>query len=227
MPQIAPVASPAAATAVPPVATAEVARSPSPSAMLPDPPAETRPPPAVAASPPAPAQAVAPRTTQQPPAPPPVAELAESQERFTAAVAQARDRYKTATDPTAKRDVRASRRDAVCQALGSLAVKGWVGTIDRVSSEDGKGMLKISLASGVRLKTWESVLADIGYDTLVDAKSSMFRTASSMREGERVEISGSFVKSELDCAKVANAAQDQAIVEPEYIFRFSSLSRAQ
>jgi len=195
--------------------------------MLPDPPAETRPPPAVAASPPAPAQAVAPQTTQQPPAPPPVAELAESQERFTAAAAQARDRYKTATDPTAKRDVRASRRDAVCQALGSLAVKGWVGTIDRVSSEDGKGMLKISLASGVRLKTWESVLADIGYDTLVDAKSSMFRTASSMREGERVEISGSFVKSELDCAKVANAAQDQAIVEPEYIFRFSSLSRAQ
>ena len=95
------------------------------------------------------------------------------------------------------------------------------------SDASGKGVLKVSLAPGIRAKTWETVLADIGYDTLIDAKSSMFRTASSMKEGDRVEISGTFVKSDHDCAKVANSAQDQAITEPEFIFRFSSLAHAQ
>lgn len=169
-----------------------------------------------------------PDQTSQTAAPGAVDESSETQDRFVAAITQARDRYRTASEEPTRRSIRASRKASICEVLGSLAVKGWVGTIDRVSSgSNGKGTLKVSIGSGIRAKTWENLLTDIGYDTLIDADSRLFRTVSAMKEGSRVKISGTLVSSDFDCAKVASTTRDQAMMEPEFIFRFSSVSPIQ
>lgn len=158
-----------------------------------------------------------------PPSDPRVAPQAE--QALVAAVEAARQQYDAGANDMAKGAARPMRARATCQALGELAARDWVGHIQTLSSNgDGKGVLAISIGSDVILKTWNNDLSDAGDQTMIDPTSSLFAAASSLKEGDLVRFSGSFIPSNTDCVEEGSLTLEGSIDKPEYIFRFSSIS---
>jgi hypothetical protein len=143
---------------------------------------------------------------------------------FVSAVTSGQSAYDAAANDMAKGGTRADRKNAICKALQNGAgVTGWVGTIKTLSSNsDGKGVLEISVAPNVVIGTWNNAVSDIQDNTLLDQKSTVFRTVSNMKEGDTVFFSGNFISSETDCVEERSITLGGAMQEPEFVFQFSS-----
>ena len=92
------------------------------------------------------------------------------------------------------------------------------------SNSDGKGVLSIAIAPGVRVKTYNNSFSDIGADTLLKPASSLFQRASSLSVGQKVQFSGRFIGSVEDCIREVSLTLDGSITEPEFIIKFSDVS---
>ncbi len=139
-------------------------------------------------------------------------------------VAQAESRK--AENDMQRGGIKAKRDKALCEAITSLAVNDWIGTVEKVdSNSDGKGVLEIFIAEDIKVKTWNNALSDIGSKTLIEPGSPVFVAASAMKRGQRVAFSGTFVRgSEGDCLGEGSLSLRGKIEDPEFIFRFSSIS---
>jgi hypothetical protein len=146
--------------------------------------------------------------------------------KFIDAVRSSQTEYNAAANDMAKGAARATRRNGICQALQSgMAVNDWIGTIKMLSSNgDGKGVLYISVADDVVIGTWNNALSDIGDETLLDQNSTVFKAASAMKERDKVGFSGTFIPSDVDCAKESSMTLEGSMTSPAFIFRFASIS---
>ncbi len=181
--------------------------------------------PATSAAAPSPQTIVASKP-QAAPEPPPGPAIPSDEAKFIAANVAAQSAARSAANEMAKGGVRADRKAAICQALPGLSVRSWVGRIDTLSSNsDGKGVLGISLGSGVGVKTWNNSLSDIGDNTLIQPGSALFRIVSGMKKGDTVVFSGSFIQSDIDCVKEGSLTLSGSMSEPEFLFRFNSAAR--
>jgi len=122
--------------------------------------------------------------------------------------------------------VKAKRGTALCSTLTSFAVQNWVGKIQTIdSNSDGKGVFAVSIAPDVVVKTWNNALSDISTKTLIEPGSALFTVASGMKRGDLVSFSGTFFKgSESDCISEGSLRLKGKVLEPEFIFRFSSIA---
>ena len=117
------------------------------------------------------------------------------------------------------------RTRAICQNLRQISVSDWVGQIDALSSNsDGKGVLEISLAPDIQVKTWNNDFSDTASHTLIDPSSSLFGTVSQMRKGDQVVFSGAFFPSDVDCVKETSVSLAGSMTDPEFLFRFLSVN---
>jgi hypothetical protein len=140
-------------------------------------------------------------------------------------VQQARSQYDGARNDMAKGAARPARKQAICSFLQSFTITDWVGTIQELSTNgDGKGILAISLGSDVSVKTWNNALSDIGDRTLIDPNSTLFQTLTSMKVGQTVHFSGNFFRSDSDCIRETSMTMHGSITEPEFLFRFTSVT---
>jgi hypothetical protein len=168
---------------------------------------------------PAAAQAISAQVTS-------VSRASSSEETFISAVTESRDAYRAAQNDMAKGGTRSARKAAICAAMSSLSVKGWTGKISELSSNgDGKGVVGITIADGVQIKTWNNSLSDIEDYTLINPTTGLFRRLSAMKVGDNVSFSGSFVVNEIDCVKEASFTLSGSMLEPEFIFRFSDITQ--
>lgn len=151
--------------------------------------------------------------------------MPNSQRSLIDAVEAGRAQYAAGANDMAKGASRPARRNALCNALGrTLSANGWVGRIYTLSSNtEGKGVLAIELAPDVYVKTWNNAFSDIGDRTLIDPGSQVFGSASSMRRGQLVRFSGTFLRSETDCIKEVSNTLSGSMREPEFLFRFSGI----
>jgi hypothetical protein len=70
-----------------------------------------------------------------------------------AAVVAARNQYASAPNDMAKGASRPARARAVCAALSSRSVSGWVGRVtDLTTNGEGKGVLKVEIGPDVSVK---------------------------------------------------------------------------
>lgn len=159
-------------------------------------------------------------------APPPLALNSPSdEEALITVVNQAREKYRAAPNDMAKGGVRVWRKQAICNLLPSLSVTNWKGKIYELSSNsDGNGVVTIKISSYIYLETWNNSLSDIGDNTLIDPNSELFQKLSAMKKGDVVRFSGDFIESDTDCIEEHSLTQEGSMLEPEFIFRFSSLS---
>lgn len=140
-------------------------------------------------------------------------------------VDQAREKYQEAENDMARGGVRAWRKDAICQALPTFRVENWKGKIYNLSSNsDGKGVVTITIGPDIYVETYNNALSDIANHTLIDPESEVFKELSSMKEGDEVIFSGTFIPSNVDCIEEMSLTQEGSIAEPEFLFRFSSIS---
>jgi peptidoglycan hydrolase-like protein with peptidoglycan-binding domain len=154
------------------------------------------------------------------------ATLPRDQTDFIGAVDTARTAYRSGSNDLAKGAARPSRRQAICSALSSLAVQNWVGTVESLSSnQDGLGVLSIKIGKDIYMKTWNNFISDADYDTLIDPSSRVFQTAMGLKKGDQVRFSGYLFPDEVDCVKESSVSLSGSMYSPEFILRFSDLSR--
>jgi hypothetical protein len=128
------------------------------------------------------------------------------EKEFIRAIQDARTAFQQAPNETAPGGTRAQRREAICRVLSTPTVSGWIGHISKLgSNSDGKGVLEISLADGLSIKTWNNDLSDISDNTLIDPSSPLFHALSQMKVGDEVSFSGLLLLSDLDCVRESSS----------------------
>lgn len=148
-----------------------------------------------------------------------------NEREFILAIQQGQAAFRAAPNEMAQGGTRSKRRIAICQGLPQISVSDWVGRIDTLSSNsDGKGVLEISLAPDIRVKTWNNDFSDSASHTLIDPSSSLFGAVSQMRKGDQVVFSGSFFPSDVDCVTETSVSLQGSMTDPEFLFRFLSAS---
>jgi len=120
---------------------------------------------------------------------------------------------------------RPARAKEVCSIMKSAVVESWIGTIDTLSSNgDGLGVMAVKIGDDVVLKTWNNSVSDASDHTMIDPDSDVFRKASSLKAGQQVAVSGTFIPSKTDCFREGSITLAGSLQSPEYIFRFSDIS---
>ena len=120
---------------------------------------------------------------------------------------------------------KARRDDQVCNVLTSKTIIDWVGTVRTVdSNSDGKGVLSIAIADGIRLETWNNDLSDFEDHTLLQPSTKVFNAAASMRSGQLATFSGSFIPDSENCIRESSMTLSGKLTDPEFIFQFSAVA---
>lgn len=122
--------------------------------------------------------------------------------------------------------VKAMRDSSLCSTLKSNVAENWVGKIQTIdSNSDGKGVLAVSIAPDVLVKTWNNALSDMMDHTLIEPGTPVFAKASTMKRGDLVAFSGFFIKGkEGDCLSEGSMRLRGKVLEPEFIFRFDRVA---
>lgn len=152
------------------------------------------------------------------------APMPADQQRFLALVDRFAEAYRTAPNDMARGAVRPERARALCAAVRGLSVRGWVGTVETLSStNDGRGVLALRLGSQVTVKTWNNSLSDSGDRTLIASGTPLFAAAAALRKGQRVVFDGRFVAHRDDCIRESSLTVSGAMNDPEFVIRFSAV----
>lgn len=149
------------------------------------------------------------------------------QAKFIEIVSAGQHAYKTAANDMAAGGTRVVRKVRLCRELPARAVKDWIGTIKTLSTaNDGRGVLVIAVAKDVSIGTFNNSFSDHSYRTLIAPGSPVFNAAVSMKVGEKVEFSGSFVVDDDDCMKETSISLAGSMTAPTFLFRFTSVRKA-
>ena len=82
----------------------------------------------------------------------------------------------------------------------------------------------MTIGSDISVKTWNNSLSDISDGTLIEPSSQLFAVASQLHKGQLVRFSGSLREDKTDCVRDSSLTLDGSISEPEFIFKFQSIS---
>ncbi|EDQ6179179.1 hypothetical protein ZX71_001461 [Salmonella enterica subsp. enterica] len=124
--------------------------------------------------------------------------------------------------------IKALRDKEICNILQVKSVSNWIGQVKKVSANsDGKGVLVLSLPSGILIKTWNNSFSDTRYNTLMEPGTEIFNRASELSVGDVVYFSGTFFEDNDNCISESNLSLSGKVKEPEFIFRFSDIRKYQ
>ncbi|EAW0814231.1 TPA: hypothetical protein ACG1RV_002176 [Salmonella enterica subsp. enterica serovar Derby] len=124
--------------------------------------------------------------------------------------------------------IKALRDKEICNILQVKSVSNWIGQVKKVSANsDGKGVLALSLPSGILIKTWNNSFSDTRYNTLMEPGTEIFNRASELSVGDVVYFSGTFFEDNDNCILESSLSLSGKVKEPEFIFRFSDIRKYQ
>jgi hypothetical protein len=154
--------------------------------------------------------------------------LPDDQAVFIQIVQKAQKANVSAENDMQKGGVRANREKELCSTLAALSVTDWIGDVYEVSSNsDGKGVLTVTIAPDVYVKTWNNAVSDVLHNTLIEPNAQLFNQASQLKEGQKVKFSGTLFRETEDsvaCLSESSMTLNGKISEPEFIFRFSDIA---
>lgn len=150
----------------------------------------------------------------------------ESEKNVLSVVEKYKTKYDSAANDLQRADVRLNRDDAICTTNGGSSVSNWVGVVKTIGgNSEGKGYLTVEIADRVTLETWNNALSDIDQNTLIPRSSPLYKKVLDLQEGDIVKFSGSFVPADGSCVNTKNLTEVFAIYWPEFVFKFSDLSK--
>ncbi|KQW20976.1 hypothetical protein ASC80_12520 [Afipia sp. Root123D2] len=148
------------------------------------------------------------------------------QARFMAAVAQARTQFTSAANELAAGGIRNVRQRTICSALQGHNADGWVAKISYLSTNgDGRGVITLELAPGLRVSTWNNALSDYSDKTLIAPDTQLFKSLAGMKNGDTVRFSGRFFSSDVDCVREQSMTLAGSMKSPVFTMRFSSIRK--
>jgi hypothetical protein len=146
--------------------------------------------------------------------------------KFIEVVTKAQSAYKTAKTDFAKGAIRPKRAKAICAAMNSTQANNWVGKLIRLTTNgDGKGVLAVEIAPGITVQTFNTALADIGSDTLVEPESRLYLALGELSQGDQVKFSGSFFANPTDCLQESSLTMSGSLTSPEFVMRFVNVQK--
>lgn len=153
--------------------------------------------------------------------------LPQDEANFIRIVSSAQSDAKSAQNDMQVGGVKAKRDRALCDSGLSYVVNDWVGKLERIdSNSDGKGVLSVSIAPDILVKTWNNDLSDLMDGTLIAPGTALFEAASAMQRGQYVTFSGLLYRgSDGDCVKEASLTLKGKVTEPEFIFKFDKIAQ--
>ena len=165
-------------------------------------------------------------TAQRQPPNPETAQRPEDETAFLTAIAIGVATYQTATTEFAKGSTRPGRAKLICGSQKTLRVENWIGTLTKLTTtSEGKGVVAIELASGVKVETWPAGFVDGSYGTLVEPNSDLFNKLGRLDVSQKVKFSGSFFPDRADCFKELSLTARGAMTEPEFLMRFTNIEK--
>jgi hypothetical protein len=147
---------------------------------------------------------------------------------FISVINDARSEYNNGSNDMVKGAARAHRRERLCQLVQSMAVRGWTGTIAKLSSSSsGKGVLIVSIGPQITIGTTNNDLSDSFDHTLLSPLSNVFRQVVSLSQEQRILFSGSFLPGDTDCVHETSLTQEGSMTDPEFLFHFTDVKVVQ
>ncbi|MCA2372491.1 hypothetical protein ATU3B_12740 [Agrobacterium genomosp. 3 str. CIP 111-78] len=172
---------------------------------------------AVAGNSPAPASAV--KST--------VAPLPEQQATFIEAISDYKTRFDAAGNELQQRVLRDERRMAILKAVGGqLRADGWSGTLRTLETNgDGNAVVTVRIAPNIDLATWNNAISDVLHSTLIDKGTPLYASLVNMSAGDKVKVSGNFIRAEADGLFEQSITIRGAMTAPEFLFKFTDISK--
>jgi hypothetical protein len=146
----------------------------------------------------------------------------ESQARFIEIVSAAQQKSRDADNDMQRGSAKSGRDKNVCSLLKGMKVKNWTGTISKITSNsDGKGVIEVTIAPKITVKTWNNARSDLGDNTLIEPGSKFFDFVASLKKGTKIQFSGNFFRgSGGDCLRESSMSLRGKLEDPEFIFNF-------
>ncbi|WP_026304635.1 hypothetical protein [Kaistia granuli] len=131
-----------------------------------------------------------------------------------------------AADDVERESIQPQRAAAICQALPKPEIKNWVGTVQAADKASGGRLtVTVALPDGTLVKTWNNAMSDIDDNTLVPAGTPLAQAFGKLKPGDPVRFAGSFFTDEMDCYRSSRLALTQSMMEPSFLFRFTSVEK--
>lgn len=150
----------------------------------------------------------------------------EDQQRFVDAVTAFAGRYSAAPNEMVRGGILAERNALLCKIAPARLAHDWVGEIARLdSTRGGKGILRVKLDKALIVETVTLEMQDTLHQTrtLIEPSSALFNKVASLKVGQQITFSGTFVPSATDCIVEGSLTKQGSLTEPAFLFSFSSV----
>jgi hypothetical protein len=119
-----------------------------------------------------------------------------------------------------------ARDKQLCALLTGNKATNWTGIVNNVGANgEGKAYVYIEIADKVKVMTWNNSFSDIIDDTLIPTSSKFFDKLVAMKKGDLVTFSATLLKSNNSCLKKGNLTEFFYGQRPEFIARFSDVTK--
>ena len=119
-----------------------------------------------------------------------------------------------------------ARDKQLCALLTGNKATNWTGIVNNVGANgEGKAYVYIEIADKVKVITWNNSFSDISDDTLIPTSSKFFDKLVAMKKGDLVTFSATLLKSNNSCLKKGNLTEFFYGQRPEFIARFSDVTK--
>jgi len=134
----------------------------------------------------------------------------------------ARKAYQTSHSLAPAKDARIDMQIRVISYMRqSQVATDWIGTVkSRGITPEGDAWISIEIADGITVSTWQSERDDQDSATLFRPRAKLFTAAQGAKIATPIIFSGTILKSVL-------ANDDEMVMHPQFIARFSALKLAQ
>lgn len=151
---------------------------------------------------------------------------------FTSMIESFIPSYKSADTEVRKTNVRFERKTAIIQYFsrsGGLRFHGWVGELQDLRTEsDGRASFSVKLkGSKTAITTWNNSLSDSWSNTMISRNDALYPSLMYIKNGDEVTVSGTFIVEGMgqDYIREASLTEDGSMTSPEFIVRFSQISK--
>lgn len=153
--------------------------------------------------------------------------LPTKQKEFIKVINAQEENFKNAKNELLQSEVRLNRKLLIKETLNNLVIDSWVGEIAHLSTNsEGQAILEILISPNIRLLTWNNMISDISFNTMIPINSNLFQKLKNLEVGQRVSFSGKFFYGE-DFIYEKSMTIKGSMKNPEFLFSFSDINLIQ
>ena len=159
----------------------------------------------------------------------PILGLPEIQQQFVSIIQECTTEYDKAPNELKKSAIRTKRGNLIKEVLdNSRKFNDWVCIVTDMSTT-GRGNASFSLkieGTKIQLGNMNNEFSDLFDNTLIEQNNPLYDIISELRKGDKVKISGSFLKSlNNDYIYEVSLTENGSMQKPDFVVRFETIEK--